>query len=517
MNLNKSRTFEELQNKLRACWTEIEKTHFFGSDILVVPSITLDERDAKKVTGFHHLEERLLPPCLAWLKKPNVRLFYIMSQPLHPSILNYYAKTMLDVSSINECDNFICLSICDSSPKALTQKILERPRFIQELRQKLNLDRAFMVSYNSTNMECSLSEQLGIPVVASSPNLSFLGTKAGSRQIFSDCQILHPPGSRLIYNISDLSESIACLWENSPGLKKVIIKLNEGFIGLGNAILSLKIIFDDDLAQISHKVLVKKIEQNLHFLQFQAQNETWDTFKNRILESGAIVEEFLEGIDKQSPSFQGCIMPSGEVKILSTQEQVFMNPESQTFIGSHFPANIEYQKILCRLGLSIGKNLAEKGALDCFSVDFIAFKKLSDTNSYFWELNAIEINLRKGGTTHPILILQSLTNGFMNEDTIFYSQSGKPKYYISSDNLKKDIYKGLLPNQLIDIIEYHHLNYDSHSEKGIVFYLMSSLSEFGRFGMMSIGNSMKEATDIYDKAIVAINKEVSPLVNLVMN
>jgi hypothetical protein len=46
---------------------------------------------------------------------------------------------------------------------------------------------------------------------------------------------------------------------------------------------------------------------------------------------------------------------------------------------------------------------------------------------------------------------------------------------------------------------------------------MSSLSEFGRFGMMSIGNSMKEATDIYDKAIVAINKEVSPLVNLVMN
>ncbi len=78
MNLNKNQTFKELQNKLRVSWNEIEKKKFFCSYVLVFPSITLDERDAKKITGFHHLEERLLPPSLAWLKKPNLRLFYLI-------------------------------------------------------------------------------------------------------------------------------------------------------------------------------------------------------------------------------------------------------------------------------------------------------------------------------------------------------------------------------------------------------------------------------------------------------
>jgi hypothetical protein len=63
-----------------------------------------------------------------------------------------------------------------------------------------------------------------------------------------------------------------------------------------------------------------------------------------------------------------------------------------------------------------------------------------------WDLQAIEINLRKGGTTHPFMTLKYLTNGRYDLSTgLFYSQQGQEKYYIASDNLQKDRYQGLMP------------------------------------------------------------------------
>ena len=90
-----------------------------------------------------------------------------------------------------------------------------------------------------------------------------------------------------------------------------------------------------------------------------------------------------------------------------------------------------------------------------------------------WELEAIEINLRKGGTTHPFMTLKFLTDGYYQlEDGLFYSQQGKPKYYVASDNLHKPQYRGLLPNDLMDIIAHHRLHFDTSTEIGTVFHLM---------------------------------------------
>lgn len=126
----------------------------------------------------------------------------------------------------------------------------------------------------------------------------------------------------------------------------------------------------------------------------------------------------------------------------------------------------------------------------------------------YWEIQAIEINLRKGGTTHPFMTLKLLTNGRYDLSTgLFYSQQGRAKYYTATDNLQKERYKGLLPNDLMDIIATNRLHFDSGTETGIVFHLMGCLSEFGKLGVTSIGDSPQQAQEIYNRLVKVLDEE----------
>lgn len=96
-----------------------------------------------------------------------------------------------------------------------------------------------MVCFNSTPLEEELSIKLDIPLLASSPELSYWGSKSGSREIFSQCNLLHPEGSQLVFTVDDLIRETAQLLIKKSHLKKVVIKLNEGFSGEGNAVLDI--------------------------------------------------------------------------------------------------------------------------------------------------------------------------------------------------------------------------------------------------------------------------------------
>jgi hypothetical protein len=241
-------------------------------------------------------------------------------------------------------------------------------------------------------------------------------------------------------------------------------------------------------------------------MRFQAPKETWASFAQRIPELGAIVEGFVEGEIKRSPSVQGRITPNGAVEILSTHDQILGGPDGQIYLGCQFPADASYRIRLQELGLEVGRELARKGALERFAVDFIVV----DGKNGNWDVQAIEINLRKGGTTHPFMTLKLLTNGNYDLSTgLFYSQHGQTKYYIATDNLQKADYQGLLPNDLMDIIAHHRLHFDSGTQTGTVFHLMGCLSQFGKLGLTSIGNSAEQAQETYNKVIRVLDLETS--------
>ncbi|MHC5828382.1 MAG: peptide ligase PGM1-related protein, partial [Nostoc sp.] len=68
-------------------------------------------------------------------------------------------------------------------------------------------------------------------------------------------------------------------------------------------------------------------------------------------------------------------------------------------------------------------------------------------------------------------------------------------------------YQGLLPNDLMDIIAHQRLHFDSGTETGTVFHLMGCLSQFGKLGLTSIGDSPQQAQDIYNKVVKVLDEE----------
>ena len=491
--------FQKLQSRLQSVWHGFDAQMDSDLDILVIPSLSLDRGELVKVEGYIHYEERLLF-ALMRLSNPRTRLVYVTSMPLAPIAIDYYLQLLPGIPFSHARERLRLFSTDDYSLQPLSQKILDRPRLLDRIKQSLRPDRSVMICYNSTAIERDLALKLDIPLYALDPDLLYWGTKAGSRQIFAECGLPHPDGSELVFNDRDLAQVAADLWEREPDLLRLVVKLNEGFSGEGNAILDLRPLGNP----INHPQRVAAISQAFPNLSFQGHGETWTNFQTKIGHLGAIVEAFVEGEGKQSPSVQGCITPIGTVEILSTHDQILGGPDGQIFLGCQFPAAAGYRRQLQDLGLAIGKNLAAKGAIERFGVDFIAVPNADGR----WDLHAIEINLRKGGTTHPFMTLKFLTNGYYQwEDGLFYSQQGKPKYYIASDNLQHPQYRGLLPNDLMDIIAHHRLHFDTSTETGTVFHMMGYLSEFGKVGLTSIGNSLAEAQEIYHKVEEVLERE----------
>lgn len=499
--------FRFLQGQLRDRWQSIEGANLGDYDILVIPSVSLDQRELQKVEGFLNYEERLLFSLIR-LRNPRTRVIYVTSQPLPPIVIDYYLQLLPGIPFSHARDRLMLFSTYDSSAKPLTQKILERPRLMQRIRQALRPDKSFMICYNATQLEKDLSLKLEVPLLAADPDLLYWGSKSGSRQIFAECGVPHPDGSEMVKNAADLAEAAAELWERQPNLLRIVVKLNEGFSGEGNAILDLREILNMAPGTVSHRERVGAISDRFTSMNFQAKNETWENFSSRIPELGAIVEAFVEGETKNSPSVQGRITPEGEVEILSTHDQILGGSDGQIYLGCYFPAQESYRLRLQELGLKVGKNLAEKGALERFGVDFIAVRQPDVAGKPQWDFQAIEINLRKGGTTHPFMTLKFLTNGRYDMATgVFYSQQGSAKYYMATDNLQKERYRGLLPNDLMDIIADHRLHFDTSTETGTVFHLMGCLSEFGKLGLTCIGNSPQQAKDIYNKVVKVLDEE----------
>jgi PGM1 C-terminal domain len=346
-------------------------------------------------------------------------------------------------------------------------------------------------------LERTLAVQLGIPIYGCDPSLIYLGTKSGSRRAFLKAGVPMPPGAENLTCYEDIVHAVAALKDMHPEIKKAVIKLNDGFSGDGNALLKYP-------ENLSSKEMYDWIHHNLRKKIIPvAMDLSIDMFLEKFNLMEGIVEAFVDGDVTISPSVQCRINPLGAVDIISTHDQVLGGESEQIFIGAHFPADAVYRTEISMLAKKIGEILKKEGVLGRFSIDFISVKENNK-----WKHFAIEINLRKGGTTHPFLMLQFLTNGSYNEATgIFETPNKQQLYYFASDNVQSDAYKGLTPQDLIDIAMFHGLHFDGAAQKGVVFHMISALSQFGKMGIVCIGASKDEAYALYTKTIAVLDAE----------
>src|SRR4029453_18186634 len=120
-------------------------------------------------------------------------------------------------------------------------------------------------------------------------------------------------------------------------------------------------------------------------------------------------------VELRSPSVQLRVTPLGEVELLSTHDQLLGGPSGQSYLGAKFPADFAYARSISAEARTVGARLAKEGVLGRFAIDFVAVRR----DAGGWDVYAIEINLRKGGTTHPFLTLQFLTDGHTTPTPLF--------------------------------------------------------------------------------------------------
>ena len=191
------------------------------------------------------------------------------------------------------------------------------------------------------------------------------------------------------------------------------------------------------------------------------------------------------------------VRPDHSVELLSTHDQLLGGVSGQSYLGCTFPADPAYSRLISAPATAIGERLAKEGVLGRFAVDFVVVRDAADQ----WSAYAIELNLRKGGTTHPFLTLQFLTDGGYDAASgRFVTRAGAEKHLVATDHLEGDELRALSIGDLFDVVARHGLHFDQSRQAGIVFHMISSLTEQGRVGMTAVGDTAEQAMALYDQA-----------------
>lgn len=491
--------YDDLRTRVADLYRMLSADPRTPQTVVVIPSLSMDARELQKISGVWHYEERMLVN-LMLLRQPRTRLIYVTSQQIDPMVVDYYLSLLPGVPSSHARSRLIMLNCGDSSAIPLSQKVLSRPRLMRRIQQEVrDFNRAHMVCFNSTALERTLSVRLNLPLHSVDPQLSDLGTKSGCREVFRAAGVDFPFGFERLKGHKDIADGLAEIRLKDPNGRKAVVKLNEGFSGEGNAIFR----FEDLEGLTTHAALSRKIYEQLpQTLAFEAPMETWDAFIEKYAEMEGVVEAWVEGEHKMSPSVQCRVNALGEPQVISTHDQMLGGASGQVFMGCTFPAADAYRLPIQHAGALVASELADRGVIGRFGIDFVSV--LQEDGS--WNHQAIEVNLRKGGTTHPFLSLKFLTSGELNlEDGLFYAPSGKPKYYFATDTMQKESYKGLLPEDLVDIAVFHGLHFHGPTERGVVFHLIGALSEFGKLGLVAIGDNIQQAQFLYRQTLQVLD------------
>ena len=341
-----------------------------------------------------------------------------------------------------------------------------------------------------------------MPLYGADPRLLPLGTKTGCRRLFAQTGVSHPQGFENVRDLEDVVDALARLRAARPGATDAIVKLNDGVSGRGNATVELR-----GLPAPGSSEEAAALRERAQAMAFEHHEMRLEHYLGRLGEDGGIVEERVSGLEVRSPSVQLRVTPLGEVELLSTHDQLLGGPSGQSYLGCRFPADFAYARAITAEAAKIGAQLASEGVLGRFAVDFVVVRDAHGD----WDPYAIELNLRKGGTTHPFLTLQFLTDGSYDPVTgLFTAPSGREKHLVATDHLESELLRGLTLDDLFDIIVRQRLHFDPARQTGVVFHMISALSENGRVGLTAVGDTPEQADATYRRAERTLVEEAEP-------
>lgn len=473
--------FTDLQGELGPVWS-MNQPGGPPHVLVALPSFSLSESMMSHyATRIPALEHRYLLATLMLPRIEQCEMAFICSETPAAEVIDYYISLLPASCRASARARLHIVTVDDPTARSVAEKLLDRPDLLRGLRRLFAGRPAFIEPWNVTDHEVEIALRLGAPINGTAPELWPLGYKGAGRQLFRAVGVPTPAGSEDVRSIDDVCAAIAAIRAERSTARAVVIKHDNSGAGDGNLVVELR-----DLAG-----------RWLPDAEIRSRIEAMPGWYLADLAHGGIVEELVTGGRTASPSVQLDISPYREVTVLATHEQLLGGPSSQIYMGCQFPANAAYAAELASYGQTVGEWLADRGVVGRLSVDFVAVVDEFGR----WQLYALEINLRKGGTTHPYVALRNLVPGHYDAKAArWYAAAGASRCYRSTDNLINPSWLGLPPGEVIRAIAEAGLQFDRRGGTGVVLHMLSCLAVDGRLGLTAIGRSHGHAQDLYHAA-----------------
>jgi hypothetical protein len=437
--------------------------------VVVLPSFSLSETlAAHYATRLPALEHRFLLASLMLHRIEGCEMVFLACAHPGDDVLDYYLSLAPEPLRDSVRSRLRVIVVDDPTGRGLAEKLLDRPDLVSEVRSAVRGRPAYLEPWNVTAHEVELSRMLGVPILGTPPDLWPLGFKSAGRRLFARAGVPAPFGCEDVRDRAGVEAAMTRIRAEHPGAAGVVVKHDDSGAGDGNLVVRFGAVERGALDAIPAWYLDD-------------------------LAHGGVVEVLMTGEEFASPSVQVDITPNGEVRVVSTHEQVLGGDSGQVYVGCRFPARRAYAPRIADHAVAVGKVLRDEGALGRFTVDFAAVRSGGD-----WEVRALEINLRRGGTTHPFCVLRHLVPGRYDAATgEWCSDEGERREYVATDNLVEPAWAGLTPAAVIDAVRGAGIGWDAATRTGVILHMLSGLGIDGRIGFTAIGRDAAETDHLH--------------------
>jgi hypothetical protein len=473
-------SFDRLQERLEVGLAANRASSTVDHVVIALPSFSLGESLLSHyVDRIPALEHRYLPAMLLLDRIESCEFIFVSCQAPSPDVIDYYLGLLPLERREGVRRRLRVLEVPDRSGRPVAAKLLDRPDLIDQLRSWVAGRPGVIEPWNVQAAEVDLARRLGVPINGTSPSLWALGAKSSGRRIFAETAVPVPIGCEDVRSLSEIADAVSAIRSQRPAVPGVVIKLDDSGAGDGNIVIDLR--------------TPDALERALDAIP------DWYVAD---LAAGGVVEELITGSIVTSPSVQFDMMPDQTVRVLATHEQILGGPNGQIYMGCRFPADSGYAARLALHAHRVGTLLAQRGARGRAGIDFMASRHSNGT----WDLRALEINLRKGGTTHPYAVLRNVAPGHYDTERGAWitDRDGSTRAYRSTDNLVDPGWIGRPPSIVIDGVRRAGLQFDTEQATGVVLHMLAGLAIDGRLGLTAIGRDAAHADQLYDAAATAI-------------
>ena len=475
--------FEQLQReRLLEAWRADRPGSTVRHVVIALPSFSL-ERSVLEHYGARlpPLEHRYLYGILR-ATDPHTRVVFLSSAPVVPAVLDGYLALVPPELRPKVLERTMLASPDDLDPRPLAEKLLDAPDLLDDVRRFIGDDPAVLEPWNVTDAERDLAVALDVPMNGTDPSHWRLATKSESRRLFRAVGVPLPAGVEGVASVGEVAAAVTDLLAADPALPGVVVKLDASVAGDGNVVLRRREL--DEAGGAMDQLVARALPD-------------WYV---EVLRQGGIVEALVDGEGYCSPSGQAVVEPDGTVEVLATHDQRLGGPNGQVFEGCSFPARGAYAGTIAQHVRTVGEALRERGVIGRFSVDFAAIHR-----DGAWDLRALEINLRKGGTTHTFGVTRLLTGGRYDvEANALLLADGSARCYGATDNLVDDTWQGRPPQDVRARLLEAGLAYDHVTAAGVVPHLLDCLEVDGRMGYTAIARTPDEVADLEARLVAAL-------------